>query len=265
MTTPVKYEKRVELPLRIRSPAVSVVECYFEPSHLAEHADVLACLFQPVPVPGWRSYEGSTRLIDLNSDLDSIFAGFTKSTRYEINRAGKRDGVETSLSPRPTDIELDDFMNYYDEFAATKGVPRIHRAQLQALASAKKLALSVARGVEGSDLAAHAYLVSHGRARLTHSASLFRMEEDAAARARTGRANRLLHWNDLTAFRSMGAAWYDFGGWYLGSSNEALVKINAFKAAFGGEIVKEWNCLRAGSRFGSLYLALRDLKIRAKG
>jgi Acetyltransferase (GNAT) domain len=263
MTTPVRYEKRVELPLRIPAPAVSVVECYFEFFHLAEPADILACLFQRDPVPGWRSYEGSTRRINLNSDLDTIFAGFTKGTRYEINRASKRDGVETSLSSAPTDVQLDEFMDYYDEFAATKGVPRIHRAQLQALARAKKLALSVVRGEEGSDLAAHAYLVSNGRARLTHSASLFRME-DAAARARTGRANRLLHWHDLTVFRSMGAAWYDFGGWYLGSRNEALVKINAFKAAFGGEIVKEWNCLTGGSRFGSLYLALRDLMVRAK-
>lgn len=55
-----------------------------------------------------------------------------------------------------------------------------------------------------------------------------------------------------------------FGGWYLGSRNEALVKINAFKAAFGGEIVKEWSCFRAGSRLGSIYLALRDLMVRAK-
>jgi hypothetical protein len=265
MTTAVKYEKRVELPLSIPAPIVSVAECYFEFLHSAEQADVLACLFQRDPVPGWRSYEGATRLIDLNSDLDTIFAGFTKGTRYEINRANKKDGVETSLSSAPTDSELEEFMNYFDKFAATKGVPRIHRAQLQALASAKKLALSIARGEEGSDLAAHAYLVSHGRARLTHSASLFRMEEDAAARARSGRANRLLHWNDLTVFRSMGAAWYDFGGWYLGSRNEALVKINTFKAAFGGGIVKEWNCLRSGTRFGSLYLTLRDLMIRARG
>jgi hypothetical protein len=264
MTTTVKYKKRVELPLSIPALTVSVVECYFEFLHQAEQADVLACLFQPDPVPGWRSYEGATRLIDLNSDLETIFAGFTKNTRYEINRASKRDGIETSLSSAPTDSELDEFMNYFDKFAATKGVPRVHRAQLQALASAKKLALSIARGEEGSDLAAHAYLVGHGRARLTHSASLFRMEEDAAARARAGRANRLLHWNDLTVFRSMGVAWYDFGGWYLGSRDEALVRINAFKAAFGGEIVKEWNCLTAGSRFGSLYLALRDLMRRAK-
>lgn len=76
--------------------------------------------------------------------LEAIFAGFSKSTRYEINRARERDGIETSLSCAPPDGQLDEFMNYFDEFAATKGVPRIHRAQLQALASAKKLALSVA-------------------------------------------------------------------------------------------------------------------------
>jgi hypothetical protein len=263
MTTSVRYEKKIRLPFGIPAPALIFVESHFESFPVADHADVFACLFQPKPLSGWRSYEGQTRVIDLHAELDAIFARFAKGTRYDIKRA-KRDGIETSVVASPTQGQLEEFMDYFDRFAGSKGVPRIHRAQLRAFASAMKLGLSFARSADGAVLAAHAYLLTDRRARLTHSASLFRLEQVPAARSRIGRANRLLHWDDLSTFRTMGTQWYDFGGWYHGSRNEALLKINAFKEEFGGELVKEWSCFKAGSRLGWLYVALRDLMLRRK-
>jgi hypothetical protein len=70
--------------------------------------------------------------------------------------------------------------------------------------------------------------VEHERARLTHSASLFRIEADSAERNRIGRVNRLLHWDDMVRFQELGMRTYDLGGWYTGSRNEALLRINAF-------------------------------------
>jgi hypothetical protein len=263
-TSWIKYDKNIRLPFGIPAPAVSFLECHFEFSPPTEPADVFACLFHDEPVSDWRSYESSTRLIDLRSDLDRLFADFSKDTRYEINRANKRDGVETSIFVSPTETQLDEFMNYYDAFAASKGVRRIHRAQLRALGKARKVVLSVARGADGAILASHAYVLSHARARLTHSASLYRLEQGRSERAQIGRANRLLHWNDLVALRAVGASWYDFGGWYQGSHDEALLRINAYKKDFGGEIVREWSSFHSGSRVGSLYLTLRHVLLRRK-
>jgi hypothetical protein len=264
LTSAVTYEKRIALPFGMSAPAVTIAEYYFECPQLAENTDVVACLFQNRVFPSWRSYEGATRIIDLTSDLDSILAGFTKGTRYEIKRASQRDGTEALIPQSPSGRELGEFINHYDRFAASKGVAKIRREQLYALADAGKLALSVARGADNSILAAHAYVVTLSRARLTHSASLFRAEPDSAARAQVGRANRFLHWNDLVAFHAMGVKCYDFGGWYQGSRDMALLNINAFKQEFGGRVVKEWNLFRGGSFVGATYLTMRDLMLRTR-
>jgi hypothetical protein len=258
----VHYTKRVPLPLHLPSPGIDVLECYFEPSLHGEHADVFACLFHAERLEGWRSYEGATRLIWLGEDIDSIFRGIDKSTRYEINRAGSRDGVDTGVTLDPTEQQLDEFMGYYDEFARSKGVPLIRRPQIRALRAANMVAISTARLANGEILAAHAYLVTSLRARLSHSASLFRLQQRPQDRAQVGRANRLLHWRDLLHFQELRLAAYDFGGWYLGSADESLLRINAFKKEFGGQIIREWSSFRAGSAIGSLYLALRDMRLR---
>jgi hypothetical protein len=264
MAHSIKYAKRLPLPFGIPAPTLTLLECHFEFEPPADQADVFACLFRSEPVPNWKSYEGSTRLIDLHCEPDLLFAGLPKGTRYEINRATKKDRVDVSFFSSPTDERLDEFMNYYDEFAVSKGVPRMNRPQLRALRAAEKAALSFARTTGGAILASHAYILSGARARLTHSASLFRLERKSSERGQIGRANRLLHWNDLVTLRDMGVACYDFGGWYEGSQNEALVRINAFKKEFGGEAVREWSSFDAGSTLGSLYLAARDLMLRRK-
>jgi hypothetical protein len=261
LTSPVKYQKRVALPFGIPAQTLTIIECHFEPAHPVEEADVVACLFHDEVLPNWKSYEGATRLIDLTSDLDSIFGDFTKGTRYEINRASERDGIEASTPHPPEGTELSEFIDYYDQFALSKGVARIQREQFLALANSGKIAVSNARSADGSVLAAHAYLVTPARARLTHSASLFRSEESSGARAQVGRANRFLHWSDLSAFRTMGLRCYDFGGWYEGSRDAALLNINAFKREFGGRVIKEWNSFQHGSVLGSTYLTLRHLML----
>jgi hypothetical protein len=35
---------------------------------------------------------------------------------------------------------------------------------------------------------------------------------------------------------------YDFGGWYPGTQNQALLQINRFKESFGGELVVQYKC-----------------------
>src|SRR5919109_1368683 len=51
------------------------------------------------------------------------------------------------------------FADYYDAFAATKGIPPIQRSQFHALAEAGNLAISTVSDREAGILAAHAYVV----------------------------------------------------------------------------------------------------------
>jgi hypothetical protein len=46
-------------------------------------------------------------------------------------------------------------------------------------------------------------------------------------------------------FLTRGEIWleaFDFGGWYRGTTDQALLKINEFKRGFGGQVVREYDC-----------------------
>ena len=244
----------LRIPLRIR-----IGEFYFSFMPPGEECDVYAGLCLKETRSGWSSRRRSTRIIDLEQSEDVLFRACSKSNRYKIERAKRRDNVRTAFLPGSDERGLLEFVEYYDRFAATKNVPPLRRDQLTAVARAGKLVVSTARNEDGGLLAAHAYFLEQDRARLTHSASMFRLEADSAERNRIGRVNRLLHWDDMVRFRDAGVKTYDMGGWYTGRRNQAQLRINTFKEEFGGRVVHEWDIFRPGSVRGWLYLRGRDL------
>jgi hypothetical protein len=213
---------------------------------------------------GWLAYPTSTRLIDLTATPDLLFGDCSKTHRYEIERARRSDDIQIDLLVHPRPQDVSEFIGYYDVFAASKGIPSIARDHFNAMAKAGKLATSLARDRDRNVLAASAYIVVQDRARLTHSASLFRLQASSAERNRIGRANRLLHWESIIGFQELGLAHYDMGGWYTGDRDEALLRINSFKKGFGGKVVHEWNAFRSLSVRGWAYVRARDLVHRAR-
>lgn len=226
-------------------------EAFFRIPPEPERVDLLHC--RQVP-----SAEGlamvdtqGTLLIDLARPEGEIFAGFEKDTKYEIRRAETKDGVQCALLAGGdiTDAALADFEGQYRTFAGQKGIPPINAKRLGQLRKTGGLRLGLAKAPDGSVLAWHAYLIAEERARLLYSLSLFRDTPDAAHRNLVGRANRLLHWKDMTALGALGTHTYDFGGYYRGGADPAKLRINQFKAEFGGVQRVEFN--------GFLYLNLK--------
>jgi hypothetical protein len=253
------YLKRRALPILRISLRIRVGEFYFSFMPPGEECDVYAGLCLKDAKSGWSSYRRSTRIIELEQAEDALLGACSKSNRYKIERARRRDNVRTAFLSSFDERGMLEFAHYYDSFAASKNVPPLRRDQFTAMARAGKLVISTARTEDGSLLAAHAYFVGQSRARLTHSASMFRLETDSAERNRIGRANRLLHWDDMIRFRASGVKAYDLGGWYTGRRDQPLLRINTFKEEFGGRVVHEWDIFRAGSARGWLYLRGRDL------
>ena len=253
------YRKSRALPIVPVRLMVRVAEFYFSFVPPGGECDVYAGLCLKEARAGWSSHRRSTRIIDLEQPQAALFKAFSKSNRYKINRAERGDNVQTAFLLGSDEGGLLEFAEYYDGFAATKNVPPLRRDQFMAMARAGKVTISTARNDGGSLLAAHAYLVDQERARLTHSASMFRLESESADRNRLGRVNRLLHWDDMIRFREAGVRAYDMGGWYTGDSNQAQLRINDFKQDFGGRVVDEWDIFRSGSARGWLYLKGRRL------
>lgn len=245
--------------------------------------DLIQYVQLDAPREGAKCTPFSTILIDLGQSEDDLLAAMKKDARYAARRAEEKDRPQC-LDPSAADAStLHRFQDFYDRFAAQKGLSSLDPAILGAYAQAGALYLSLATSSAGtespgsgephtigassphSDSAApdnelvwHAYFCRSGRARLLYSASLFRDRDDSAFRQMIGRVNRLLHVRDILAFRSQGYVTYDLGGWYEGQDDEEKIRINKFKEEFGGRMTTGYNCLRPVTLKGRMYLAAKS-------
>jgi hypothetical protein len=214
------------------------------------------------PLPGAAVDEFRSIWIDLAQDEKQLLAGMSMSTRQGIRRAGDYSLRYEYWHPDVAE-PLGLFCDFYDAFAATKDLDPLRRKALALQAACGSLDLSLVSAQDGKPLVWHAYYRDGTHARQLHTASLFRREDDAELRKMIGRANRYHHWRDMLRFKESGIAVFDIGGWYDGTQNAALLRVNEFKQGFGGRIVKLYNCTRGETFKGRLYLAALRLCRRA--
>jgi hypothetical protein len=185
-------------------------------------------------VPGFVRRSFTTKLIDLGQPAESLLKGMNDSTAYKIRR-GRRDGLTLKIVE-----SLDQFLDFYNAFAESKKRGKLTALEIDGWG---KHSLAFAAMKEDTALAMHSYIVdaSESRARLLHSASLFRQFTDSARRNEISRANCWLHFETMLHFKEMGLANYDLGGFAASSTDPDLVRIATFKAGFGGTEVVEAN------------------------
>ena len=185
---------------------------------------------RPVPSARWRYFH--TLLVDLSASPEELLASMSKDTAYKIRRARDKDKVICHwLDPRDP-LVLDNFEELHNRSAALNGLGPLHRARLNSMAAAGVLGIAVASDSKGCPLVYHAYYRSSHRSCALFAASIFRELADSAARNAIGRANRLLFWSEMLRSREQGLRYFDFGGWYPGATDPALLKINQFKSRF---------------------------------
>lgn len=221
------------------------------------HCDVLLLQqYSQVPDDAYRTRFHSLK-IDLTLSEDEVMRGLNRNTMYEVRRSKAKDGVECVHDMLATDQTCEAFRNFYDEFAKAKELPLTAMNEL--LARAADGALRFSRAMRhGAPIVWHVHAVTRDGVSLLHSASLFRQSDDGELRTVIGRANRQLHWCDMLFFKAEGKRTYDFGGWYAGSEDQDLLRVNQFKEGFGGTRVDQFNAGLPLSWRGSLYLRLRD-------
>lgn len=182
-------------------------------------------------IAGYRREPFFTKVIDISAPQEVFEAAFEKNTIYEIKRA-LRDGVTTA-----PEHSLTCFINFYNLFASSKQLPKLSANFYNYQSN-----IVITKAIYNNQaVVMHAYITDMQlkRVRLLYSASLYRNETDTQLRAVTGRANRLLHFNDMCFFKQQGFQIYDLGGYALGTNNQALLRINDFKDSFGGKLLEE--------------------------
>lgn len=247
------------LELRRRKMFLRIREVYFSDRLVDSDRDADITCFIQSRQRALSSEEFRTLVIDLRDDEDGIYMGFRKNTRYEISRAQKSDGFGVEVNEAPTSRDIAQFVGFYDEFARETRVGRANRGKLEALSGVGALVLSCVSDPQGEALVRHAYVCDRERARLLYSASYFRRSVDPASRALIGRANRLLHWEDMRFFRRQGFAMYDLGGISSDLNNTEQQNINKFKESFGGVELVEYKTYTPNTLIGTVALRLARL------
>lgn len=201
--------------------------------------------------------EKKTLWSDLTKTKEDIVALADKSVRYEIRRA-QNDGVETNfydsydLSNAPHLIES--FSSAYNHFMKSKNLKgKFNHQAVNAYIGSGAFFVSTASHEE-NNYVFHSYIGDGEIARLLYSVSLFRDENDATMKALVGRANRLLHMNDMLLFKELGYSCYDWGGY---SDAEDQRNIARFKKGFGGNSVTVYDALIPCSLVGTWVLKTR--------
>jgi hypothetical protein len=214
---------------------------------------------KPLPKSKWREFH--TLLVDLRQSPGELLDQMDSRTVYQINRARDKDEIACeACNPKDTGI-LTDFANFYDRFAKEKGLVFLDRRWLMTTAQAGVLELSRAKSPLGEVLVYQTLLRTKTRVRGLQSASFYRANPDSITRSFMGRANRLLHWEQMLRFKEQGVETYDFGGWYVGTEDQDRIRINQFKKGFGGEVVCNYDCEQIVSFKGWLGLtAARTLR-----
>jgi lipid II:glycine glycyltransferase (peptidoglycan interpeptide bridge formation enzyme) len=196
-----------------------------------------------------------TSVIYLDKSESDLRINLSKTTLYEINRAQKKDGLRIDFLESPTDLEIREFIGFFNVFAKFKGLAQANAGKLVALRDVRALLVGKSSN-ETAPMAMHAYICDGHRARLLYSASNPSLRS-SDQRNLLGRANKLLHWKCIIHFQHAGLKEYDLGGI---STLPELESNNAFKKSFGGTEITEFNALVGISNKGKfIAFVLRTL------
>ncbi len=223
--------------ITFRRNGLRVAESYYEPAMDGPVKADIHRMTTSTPVASLQGRErpGHCLVIDLKQSEEALFAGMNETTRQMVKKAMK-DEMTCTCDVTCTPAVIGAFCDYYDDFAATKGLEKIFRQRLFLLTEKQRLAITNIAFNDGIMLAWHAYLRTPERAVLLYSASHFRQLKDDPRSKAIMRANRFLHWNDMVAFRDLGLTVYDMGGLDATGKTEETKKIAQFKMAFGGSV-----------------------------
>jgi lipid II:glycine glycyltransferase (peptidoglycan interpeptide bridge formation enzyme) len=237
-------------------------ECFFNETANPNNIDILEYRYRSYKLSNslWRY--SFTHLIDLQLTEEQLFSQFSETVRYEIRRARDRDGIKVAINSSPKEEDVRAFINYYSDFAKKKGLGELNENSLIQLNRLKLLVLTSALNSNNEILTFHSYFAdkNSSRALLLHSVSVYLVGASNKIRNCIGGANRYLHFADMLYFKNIGIYSYDFGGYYIGTTDKDLLDINKFKGMFGGALSVFYSGEKACSLKGHLYIFLREIR-----
>ena len=222
--------------------------------HPRESKVPLTCYLHSLSPEGLsNSYE--TLQIDLQKDESELLKEMNKTTRRQVRR-GEELELEHIVIENPTDQDLLEFQNFYNDFAKDKKTHSCnfyHMKTMKLLRDTKSLLITYMKDSKNI-LCYRVYIIDDKVAMNLYSASTFRKIDNPEFKKMMSQANRFLTWTSILWFKKNDYELYDFGS----LTNDE--NIRRFKVGFGGEIIPVYFGYRAGTITGFILLKMRDLK-----
>ncbi len=196
--------------------------------------------------------EFHTILIELNASESEIWSGIYHRTRTEINSFLTNQNYTHKIILDPSANDLAFYVKMLDEFNALKSIRKAEKFRLQAYLRYGILAISYIRQ-DDKIVCVNFYRVNKQRAANIYSFNLKHKYSESFTASYFGRAHRALHWLDILEFKKLGVQQYDFCGWYNGTEDQELIRINQFKELFSKNIVKEYSGVIYNSKIIRLF------------
>jgi hypothetical protein len=219
-------------------------------------ADLVGITQAAIPIKGLHSLE--TLQTDLTKCEDELWSELKKSTRQHIRQAQKNDQLRYLAIDEPTDEQIYQFRDYYNEFAQAKKTylcTAFNVNTMKLLRNQKSLFMSFMESEVNTPVCYRVYAVDGKRATALYNASHYRMAADSYSKKMQSNGHRLQKWLDTLAFKERGFQILDSGG----LTNDE--NIRNYKLQFGGTIVTEYSGYLPKSVLGKLVNAARDFKI----
>ena len=205
-----------------------------------------------------------TLITDLMDDEDTILNSFTKTVKYEIKRSLTDDINITILGADELKINkefLADFKNTYISFCQICGDKNLEKVynekHINNYIDNDCIMISCARYENGKVY--HLHVFDKETALLVYSASDFRNEN--VDRNLAGRANKLLHFNDIKYFKEKNMLFYDWGN--ISSYTEPN-GIDKFKISFGGRHIQIKSFFVGNTFIGKILVLFKKILVGAK-
>lgn len=223
------------------------VHAYFQQSDLID-ADKKLALHKKV----------KTLCIDLQKSEEQLRKEMNRTTRYQINKAGK-DNLKIKHLSEPTKADIVEFATFFNPFAKEKGIEICREDKVKALQRSNRLVISYVFHPDGRKLASHLYIIDGNRATMLYSCS-GRFTATDIPPLEIGRANRFLHWQDILYFKQEAYATYDFLGLSINEKDKDQQNINKFKKGFGGREEFQFQSFVPQTKLGIVMLFLLRIK-----
>ena len=184
-----------------------------------------------VDIPGFSRREGTTLVIDLTQDLDTIWKNMSYGNCRKPIRRAERAGVKIQVNQN-----LQEFGKIYQSFWRKK-VYQEARVRPEFI----KYGTLFTAEIGGEVLAGHYFLEDDTYIRSIITGSK-RLEVDKEKATMIGNTNKLILWEAIKYAKEKGIKEFDLGGVYTGEDkNDPRYTIRQFKQSFGGTLVTRYH------------------------